>query len=124
MNNLLNENESYNIIGACMEVHKQLGHGFLESVYQEALELELISRNIPFNREVKLDIYYKEHTLQQYYMADFICYDKFILELKATTDLSSSHISQVLNYLNATDISVGLLINFGQLSLQYKRLKV
>ena len=124
MNNLLNKNESYNIIGACMEVHKQLGHGFLESVYQEALELELISRNIPFNREVKLNIYYKEHTLQQYYMADFICYDKFILELKVTTDLSSSHISQVLNYLNATDISIGLLINFGQPSLQYKRLKV
>lgn len=124
MYNTKYKNLTYALIGACMEVHSHLGHGFLESVYQEALELEFIEKGIPYKREEKLEIYYKEYTLQQYYIADFICYDNIIIELKATKDLTSEHTSQLLNYLNATDISLGLLINFGQKSLQYHRLKV
>ena len=124
MNDFIFRDETYALIGACMEVHTQLGHGFLENVYQEAFELELIAKKIPYKREEKIEIYYKEHTLKQYYIADFICYDKIILEFKASSELTASHISQTLNYLHATDISLGLLVNFGQQSLQYKRLKV
>jgi len=124
MNELLHQEESYAIIGACMAVHRELGHGFLESVYQEALELELKIRGIPYLREAKLEIYYKEYTLQQCYIADFICYGKIVLELKAVKALDSIHISQVLNYLNAIDSQIGLLVNFGQPSLVHKRLKV
>ena len=76
---LINENETYNIIGACFEVHKQLGNGFLEAVYQEALEIELRLRNIPFTREKQLKIKYKGKELKKYYTADFVCYDNIIL---------------------------------------------
>lgn len=124
MDNLNNKKETYTLIGTCMEVHRQLGHGFLENIYQEAFELELIEKSIPYKREAKIDIYYKEHTLKQYYIADFICFDNIILEFKATDTLNPSHVSQVLNYLHATDIRLALLVNFGQKSLQYQRLKV
>ena len=121
MKNLLYKQESYNIIGACMAVHRELGHGFLEHVYQEALALEFKEQNIPFIREEKLDIYYKEHTLEQYYIADFVCYDKVIVELKAVQSLDSLHLAQVLNYLKATDMHLGLLVNFGVSSLETRR---
>ena len=113
--------ECYDIIGSCMEVHKELGCGFLEAVYQEALELELIDRKIPFDRECQLDILYKGRELAKKYFADFICFDEVIVELKAVSDLNDVHYSQILNYLKATDKQVGLLINFGSRSLQYKR---
>ena len=122
MKNLLYKTESYNIIGACMEVHKQLGHGFLETIYQEALELEFTQRNIPYVREERIEVYYKEHTLKQFYIADFICHGNIIVELKALTALETSHTSQVINYLKSTDLQLGLLVNFGERSLQYKRL--
>jgi len=124
MNALLYKQESYNIVGACMAVHRELGNGFLESVYQEALELEFKERGIPYARESKLTIYYKEHTLEQYFIADFICYDKIVIELKAVEALDSAHVSQVLNYLNSGDTQLGLLVNFGESSLVYKRLVV
>ena len=120
--NIQHKEESYNIIGACMAVHRELGSGFLEAVYQEALALELKARSIPYIQEEKLEIYYKEHTLQQYYVADFICYDNIVLELKALSGLESSHYAQVLNYLKATDLSLGLLVNFGTKSLESKRI--
>lgn len=110
------------MIGVCMEVHRQLGNGFLESVYQEALELELKQRNIPFKREVKFEIAYKGQVLKKYYIADFICYNKIIVELKALSELATEHESQILNYLKATDLKLGLLVNFGTRRLQYKRL--
>ncbi len=119
---ILQKEEAYNIIGACMVVHRQLGSGFLEAVYQEALELEFIDRSIPYAREEKLEIYYKEHTLKQYYLADFICYNSIIIELKALKNLESLHIAQVLNYLKATDLNLGLLVNFGANSLESKRI--
>ena len=105
-----------------MTVHNELGCGFLEAVYQEALELEFQYRNIPYQREAQLDIYYKKQLLKKHYQADFICYDKIIVELKALSALTSEHESQLLNYLKATGLRVGLLINFGKKSLEYKRM--
>ena len=118
---LLYKEEVYNIIGAAMEVHSVLGCGFLEPVYQEALAIELTSRNIPFEQEKLIQISYKGITLKKYYQADFVCYDKIILELKALSALTSEHESQLLNYLKATQIKLGLLINFGEKSLVYQR---
>lgn len=119
---LLYAKEAFEIIGAAMEVHRILGHGFLELVYQESLAIELKNRNILFEREKLLKINYKGQELQQYYKADFVCYDEIIVELKALSELNSDHDAQVLNYLKATGLRLGLLINFGTTSLQYKRL--
>ncbi|NJN26300.1 MAG: GxxExxY protein [Cyclobacteriaceae bacterium] len=105
-----------------MTVHRELGHGFLEAVYQEALEIELIDHNIPFQREVFMPVMYKGTLLQKNYIADFICYSKIILEVKALKALDSSHEAQMLNYLKATNFKLGLLINFGSPSLEYKRM--
>jgi len=118
----MDSNKTYQIIGACMEVHKELGCGFLEPVYQEALELELNQRNIPFTNEVTLPVHYKGQLLKKHYIADFICYDDIIVELKAVSKLTTQHEAQVLNYLKATHCEIGILINFGQTSLEYKRL--
>ena len=114
--------ESYAIIGACIEVHKQLGSGFLEAVYHEALILEFAERNIPSEHERELPIYYKGVKLSKKYYSDFVCYDKIIIELKALNKLASEHQSQVLNYLKATNYKLGILVNFGEASLKYKRL--
>ena len=122
MSDFLYKSETYKIIGAAMEVHKELGCGFFEAVYQEALELEFQYRNIPYQREPKLDIFYKGQLLKKYYEADFICYDEVIVELKALSALASEHEAQLLNQLKATRLKVGLLINFGRKSLEYKRL--
>lgn len=119
---LIYKNESYNIIGAAMEVHKELGKGFLESVYQEALEIELTAFKVPHLREASVPIVYKNRMLTKKYVADFICYDKIILELKAISELSPEHTSQIFNYLKATGFKLGILINFGAMSLQYKRI--
>jgi len=116
------KDESYKIIGACMEVHRQLGCGFLEPAYQEALEIEFQIQGIPFAREVPLNITYKDRTLKQAYFADFICYGKIILELKAVDKLITKHEAQVINYLEATKLKLGLLVNFGQTSLQQERI--
>ncbi len=118
---MLHETESYKIIGACMEVHTVLGNGFLEAVYHEALEIEFKKQGIPFVREQKLELYYKGSKLEKYYIADFICFDSIVLELKALSKLTSNESSQVLNYLKATGYKLGLLVNFGQESLIQKR---
>ena len=121
MSEVLFPNESYKIVGAVYEVHKHLGPGLLEKVYQEALEIELTLRGVPFEKEKMLPIEYKGHTLQKYYVADFLCYDKIILELKSVEKLSIEHKWQVLNYLNVTKKKIGLLINFGESPLKIKR---
>ena len=116
------KDECYDIIGACMEVSNELGCGFLEPVYQEALCLEFSEQGIPFEREKILDIYFKEHMLTKKYIADFMCFNEVILEIKALEALRPEHTAQVLNYLKATGKKVGLLVNFGTTKLQYKRI--
>ena len=110
---LYHSNESYAINGAAMQVYNVLGHGFLESVYQEALAIEFTKRGIPYQREKELKIYYDGKELQQTYRADFVCYDDIIVEIKAVSELDGSHRSQVYNNLKATGFKLGLLINFG-----------
>jgi len=105
-----------------MNVHNELGPGFLEAVYQEALSIELRNLNIPFQQEKLIQIYYQGHKLEKWYKADFVCFDKIILEIKALSGLSGIEESQVINYLKATGIKVGLLVNFGAQSLEHKRL--
>ncbi len=114
--------QTYAIIGAAMEIHKKLGHGFLEAVYQEAAVLEFPKKNIPFQREVALPITYRGIILPTSYRADFVCFSNIIVEFKALSRLSTIEESQVLNYLKATGYRRGLLINFGTSSLEYKRL--
>jgi GxxExxY protein len=109
------------IIGAAMEVHRQLGCGFLEAVYQEAMALELKARDILHRREIELPVFYKGERLNVSYRADFICFDTVIVELKALSQLSGVEESQVINYLKATGFSTGLLLNFGAASLQHRR---
>jgi GxxExxY protein len=121
MQNVIFKAESYKIIGACLEVHNELGSGFAESIYQEALAYELKLRDIPFIKEKQLNVRYKDILLEKYYIADFICFEKIILEIKALSKLLPEHESQVLNYLKATGFKLGLLINFGEKSLVYKR---
>jgi len=114
--------QTYAIIGAAMEIHRQLGHGFLEAVYQDAAVIEFNLRKIPFEKEVSLPVRYKDTLLPSQYRADFICLSEIIVEFKALSRLSSVEESQLLNYLKATDLKRGLLINFGASSLQYKRM--
>ena len=118
----LYQSETYKIIGAMMEVHKTLGCGFLEAVYQEALAIEFDLQKIPYVKEKKLLLFYKEVQMEKFYSADFLCYDKIVVEIKALSALTSTHNSIMINYLNATKFKVGILGNFGEKSLKYKRL--
>ncbi len=114
--------ESYNIIGAAMHVYNTLGQGFLEAVYQEALVIEFIKRDIPFEPQKELKITYDGKELKQTYKPDFICYDKIIVEIKAVSAIDDAHRSQLYNYLHATGYKLGLLINFGSSKgLEYER---
>lgn len=119
---LIYKEECYKIVGACMEVHKELGHGFLEAVYHEALATEFQAQGIPFESEKELEVFYKGKKLEKRYNADFICYENIIVEIKAFSALASEHDAQVLNYLKATKFKLGILVNFGEPSLKYKRL--
>lgn len=110
---LLYSEQSYAINGAAFKVYNTLGHGFLEAVYQEALEIEFQKQGIPYEREKELKILYDGVELKQTYRADFVCYGHIIVELKAVSDLDDSHRSQVYNYLHATGFKLGLLYNFG-----------
>ena len=114
--------ETYAIIGAAMEVHGTLGHGFLEAVYQDALECEFEIRGIPFHREYEIPVLYKGQKLSSPYRADFICYDAIIVELKAIKKLTEIEDAQVLHYLKATSFKRALLFNFASAHLEHKRL--
>ena len=109
------------IIGAAMEVHSVLGRGFLEYVYQSAMAVELAARGIPCRREADLHIWYKGDILDCHYRADFICFDEVIVELKALDRLGNPEMAQILNYLKATGLQTGLLLNFGGPRLEFQR---
>ena len=119
---LLYEEETGQIIKACMNVFNELGNGFLEAVYQEALAIEFENMEIPFTKEAKIEIYYKGKKLEKEYFADFICYDNIIVELKCVSKLVNANKAQVINYLYGTNKTVGLLVNFGESSLKWERL--
>ena len=123
MENVLYKTEAYDIVGACMPVHNYLGHGFLEVVYKDAVELEFLGCQINFEREKKFDINYKSVILLHKFYADFFVMDKIIVEIKSTKEgISKEYITQTLNYLKVSGCKLGLIINFGKLSLEYKRL--
>ena len=117
----MRDKKTYTIIGAAMEVHKELGSGFLEAVYQEALEREFSGQKIPFKPQPTVQILYKGRPLSKTYQPDFICFDEVIVEIKAMDKLSGVEHAQIINYLKATNLKVGLLINFGNKSLEHKR---
>ncbi len=125
MTKLFLEQETYAVAGAAIELHRTLGPGFLENVYQEAMQLELTARSIPFEAEVPLSINYKGQSLTQKYYADLICFGQIIVELKALNQLSGTEDAQLLNYRKATGLRVGLLFNFGSHGkLERKRLVI
>lgn len=105
-----------------MNIHSTMGYGFLEAVYCEILEDEFKKNEIPYEREVSLELFYEGKKLKKKYKADFICFDKIILEIKSVSFLNDNFVRQTLNYLKATDKKLGLLINFGEKSLKYKRI--
>jgi len=113
--------ETYAIIGAAMRVHSELGCGFSEKVYQDALEWEFHDQKIAYHREYNIPLFYRAHQLKSFYVADFICYENIIVELKALKELSSLEEAQVLNYLKATKFERAVLLNFGKTRLEYKR---
>ncbi|WP_280516716.1 GxxExxY protein [Carboxylicivirga mesophila] len=119
---LPDKEKTYKIIGCCMEVHSVLGGGMSEAIYQEALAVELGNKRIPFKREEELIVKYKGIELNKRYKADFICYDEIIVELKAVSELTDEHLAQVINYLKITGKKLALLVNFGNDSLEYKRI--
>jgi GxxExxY protein len=119
---LILKEEVYTVVGAAIEVHRVLGPGFLEPVYQEAMEIESLTRQLPFIAQPLLRIRYKEHVLKKEYLPDFIFYDQIIVEIKALDRLSGKEEAQILNYLKATGYKVGVLINFGSHpKLEWKR---
>jgi GxxExxY protein len=122
---LIFRDETYAIVGAAMDVYYRLGCGFLEPVYQEALEIELGLREIPFVAHQELPIKYKDITLKKFYKADFVCFDKIIVEIKAVSALAPVDWAQLLNYMKASGFRVGLLFNFGSSGrLEYKRMVI
>lgn len=122
---VLFKDESFQIMGACFEVYKILGNGFLESVYQESLAYEFRLRNIPFVAQPILKLSYKDLILDHNYKPDFICYNSIILELKAVSKLNDEHNFQLLNYLRATKLNLGILVNFGHFPLvEHKRIVI
>lgn len=123
MPEILYKDESYQIVGASMEVYNQMGFGFLEAVYQECLEYEFADRTIPFQPQKELTLRFKRRVLKATYVPDFFCFDKIIVEIKGVSDLNDHHRAQILNYLKATGNKLGLLVNFGsRTGLEYERL--
>jgi len=124
MSEIIYKEESYKIIGCCMEVHNQLGKGFLEIVYKEALEYEFKKAGIPYSREKEYVVNYKDTILPHKFYADFVVYDKIILEVKGISRIAPEHVAQTLNYLKVSTLKLGLLVNFGELKLASQRIVI
>ena len=121
MSKLLFEEETFKVIGACINVHKKLGSGFSETVYHQALEKELLNANIPFEYQKKVPIYYDGELLDEFFVADFVCYNAVMLDVRAVTVIKPQMKQQLINYLKSSNIEVGLLINFGGEILKWNR---
>jgi GxxExxY protein len=121
-NDLLYKEESYKVIGVCFDIYNILGKGLLESVYKDAMEYEFAQKNIPFEREKLYKVKYKNIFLNHFFYADFVVYDNIILEVKAVSSIITEHIKQTMNYLSITGCKLGIIINFGESSLRYKRI--
>jgi len=122
MKELIYKEESFKIIGICFEVHNHLGPGFLEVVYKDALEYEFGLAGIPFTREKRYDVRYKNVILPHYFVADFVVMDKIILEVKGVKAISDEYVARTINYLKVSGLRLGLLVNFGEERLKSKRL--
>ncbi len=123
MEKFISKEETYQIIGICMEVHRELGFGFSEIVYKDAIEMEAIIKTIQIEREKVYDVHYKGKKLRHKFYADFVMFDNVIVEIKACAGgICDEHISQTLNYLKVSGCEIGLIINFGKRSLEHKRL--
>jgi GxxExxY protein len=122
MVDILFKEESYEIVGACMKIHSALGSGHKEVIYQDALEVELLKREMPFEKEKRYQVVYEGITLKHHFIADFVVYENIIIELKATKEIVNPFIAQTINYLKASGLKLGIIINFGLPSLEYKRI--
>ena len=122
MAELINKEESFKIIGICMEIHKALGMGLKEINYKGAMEIEFLEQNIPFHREKRFAVQYKGKTLRNPYSADFLVYDSIILEVKSVVSIVPAHISQAISYLSVSQQKLGMIINYGEKSLVWKRI--
>lgn len=121
MAEIILKEESYKVIGVCMEMHTQLGHGFKEAVYKDALEIEFKRQNVPYKRERQYKIVYKGITLPHCYYADFVVFDEIILEVKSANLIINNFVAQTINYLKASGLRLGIIANFGEKSFTYKR---
>lgn len=122
MSEIIYKEESYSIIGICMEVHNELGHGFSEIVYKDALEIEFSQNGINLEREKEFPVHYKRRLLKHKFYADFVLLDKIILEVKCVKSLTEEHIAQVINYLKVSDSKLAIIVNFGRGKLEYQRI--
>ena len=122
MTDIIYKKESFKIIGLCMEIHNYLGSGFLEIVYKDALEYEFRAAKIPYEREKEYAVNYKGTVLPHQFYADFIVYDKIILEVKAASEINDKAIAQSMNYLSASECRLSLIVNFGEMRLNYRRI--
>lgn len=121
MNDLIHKEEVYDLVGLCMEIHRILGKGFSEIVYKDAIEYECSVRNYSFQREQEFLVQYKDIILKHKFYADFVMFEKIILEIKSCEAICDAHVGQTINYLAASKLKVGLIVNFGKDSLEYKR---
>ena len=122
MSEIILKDESYKLIGICMEVHRELGMGFKEIIYKDALEIEFQAQNVPHQREKMFTIEYKGKELRHRYPADFVVFDQIVLEVKATAFIVDSFVAQTINYLKASGLKLGIIVNFGEKSLNFKRI--
>ena len=120
--NLIYKDECYQVIGKCMEAHNELGHGFMEVVYKDALEIVFKQDDVPFEREKEYGVWFRNVLLRHKFYADFVVLDKIILEVKCVASLTDSHVAQTINYLKVSRNRLGLLVNFGRDRLEYRRL--
>ncbi len=121
MAEIIFKEESFKVVGVCMEIHKTLGMGLKEINYKDAMEIEFRENNIPFKREKRYQVYYKDKPLSNPYVADFLVYESIIIEVKSATAIIDAHVTQTISYLNVSSSKLGIIINFGEKSLTWKR---